>query len=218
LENKIVLTDDGSHTLLSKEFNEHYHSIHGAFNESMHVFLENGFKTIKDKDSIHVLEMGMGSGLNVLLTIREAIMSKTKVYYTAFEQYPISLEESKTLNYIDESEKNLFESIHASSWGNLVELNEYFSLLKIKDDIATLEEKSKYDLVYYDAFAPNCQPELWTIDIFSKIFHAMKIGGVLVTYCAKGYVKRNLKAVGFEVISLPGPPRKREMIKAVKPL
>lgn len=218
MENKIVLTDDGSHTLLSKEFNEHYHSIHGAFNESMHVFIENGFKTIKDKYSIHILEMGMGTGLNILLTIREAIKSKSKVHYTTFEQFPVSIEESKSLNYIGETEKNIFDAIHNSPWGEWIELNEYFKLLKINKDIHTLDENSTYDLVYYDAFAPNCQPDLWTVDIFTKIYQAMKVGGVLVTYCAKGYVKRNLKAVGFEVISLPGPPRKREMTKAVKPL
>lgn len=218
LENKIILTGDGSNTLLSIEFNEHYHSVHGALNESMHVFIEQGFRALNDKKNLHVLEMGMGTGLNVLLTIREAIKKKTKVHYTTFERFPISIEESKKLNYIGETEKNLLEAIHNAPWGNPTELNEYFTLHKIRDDIAKLDEKSKYDLVYYDAFAPNCQPELWTTDIFSKIFDAMKSGGILVTYCAKGYVKRNLKAVGFEVISLPGPPRKREMTKAVKPL
>jgi tRNA U34 5-methylaminomethyl-2-thiouridine-forming methyltransferase MnmC len=218
LENKIILTGDGSNTLLSKEFNEYYHSVHGALNESLHVFIEQGFRALNDKKSLHVLEMGMGTGLNVLLTIREAIKSKTKVHYTTFEQFPISMEESRSLNYIGETEKNLFEAIHTSPWGKSIEMNEYFTLLKIRDDINTLKENSTYDLVYYDAFAPNCQPELWTIDVFSKIFEAMKEGGILVTYCAKGYVKRNLKAVGFEVISLPGPPRKREMTKAVKPL
>lgn len=216
MQHDILLTSDGSQTLVSSNFNENYHSIHGALSESMHVFIENGLKSISELNTISILEMGMGTGLNVLLTIRESLKSDKEIYFTTYEKYPLPIDVYSKLNYFGENEKLLLEAIHSSDWNVSTAISKNFILEKRDSDIDTLSELLKYDLVYYDAFAPNTQPELWTVEIFDKIYKSMKEGGILVTYCAKGYVKRNLKEAGFEVQSLSGPPRKREMVKAIK--
>lgn len=214
--NKIVPTNDGSPTLQSAVFGEHYHSIHGALTESLHVFIQNGFNTLQDKKNTSVLEMGLGTGLNAFLTLKESQKYGVNVDYVAYEQFPITMEEAENLSYASDNEKDLFLKIHNLPWNERILLSNSFHLEKRNQDFKLLNEKQKYDLVYFDAFAPDCQPELWTTEIFLKIHRALKKEGFLVTYCAKGYVKRNLKEAGFKVITLPGPTGKREMTKAVK--
>lgn len=211
---QIFLTEDGSNSLYVAEFDETYHSRHGAIQESMHVFINNGLKTIT-KNNIKVLEFGFGSGLNALLTLNQ---SKEKhIEYTGIEKFPLKASVLRQLNYCKTKEdKAIYEKIHAADWNEKAIINNGFTLEKIKIDFIEFQSNEKFDLIYFDAFAPRVQPELWTKEIFEKTYNLLEKEGFLVTYCAKGVVKRTLKEVGFDVISLPGPPGKREMTKAVK--
>jgi tRNA U34 5-methylaminomethyl-2-thiouridine-forming methyltransferase MnmC len=216
-ERPFFITSDGSHTVLNPIINSHYHSIHGAITESLHVFIEAGLKCI-DKENISVLEIGFGTGLNCLLTLIEAEKSRKNIHYTAVEAYPLEISVAENLNYIEllkaEKLKDCFWLMHTSL--GECSITDYFKLDKIISLINQVDYKTKFDLVYFDAFGPGVQPEMWTPEIFEKIFSAMNQGGILTTYCAKGEVKRTLKKVGFTVTALPGPPGKREMIKARK--
>lgn len=227
MERKIITTSDGSHSIFVPELNEHYHSIHGAIQESNHVFIEAGLKQIsKDRSEINILEIGMGTGLNVLLTFFETANSSLKITYTAIEAFPIKEDLVKELNYADllspsESISNselqqIFNKIHSSEWNKEIFISKNFMLHKVNDELKNVELKNKFDLIYFDAFGPPVQPEMWTEEIFQKIADTTAPKGILVTYCAKGEVKRTLKKVGFTVESIPGPPGKREMIRAVK--
>jgi tRNA U34 5-methylaminomethyl-2-thiouridine-forming methyltransferase MnmC len=229
---KLITTEDGSHSLYVEELNERYHSIHGAIQESKHVFIEAGLKQIasvrnfkEKKNEIAILEIGLGTGLNALLTMIENQQQKLAIDYTALEAYPVSADLIMALNYTDllissTNSKTMlqqfFDGIHLSEWGPTTEISEKFKLNKIKNTLQQVQFQSKFNLVYFDAFGPSVQPEMWTDEVFSKIRNAMAENGILVTYCAKGSVKRILKNIGFEIQSLQGPPGKREMIRAIK--
>lgn len=214
---ELITTKDGSHSLYLKEIDETYHSRHGAFNESMHVFIKSGLEEIKNK-SVSILEIGLGSGLNAFLTLLEAQKKQIKINYTGIEKYPLNYETNALLNfYKNNYEKLIFEKILKAEWNKETEIVNGSFILKIKDDIKTATLKNYYDLVYFDAFAPDKQPEMWNLSIFQKINKQMNKGGILVTYSAKGSVRRTLIEAGFEVERIPGPPGKREMLRAIAP-
>lgn len=226
---KLITTSDGSHSLYVPELNETYHSKHGAIQESKHIFIEAGLKSEEIKalqttsiSNLNILEMGFGTGLNAFLTYLEITTSPSSIYYTSLEAYPIPTKTVQELNYsellkVNETDKKIFAKLHECAWNESIEVSPTFHLTKLQQK---LEEAAlppnHFNLVYYDAFAPEVQPELWTEAIFAKIYAAMEENGVLMTYCAKGIVKRALRKVGFEVTGLPGPPGKREITKAVK--
>jgi tRNA U34 5-methylaminomethyl-2-thiouridine-forming methyltransferase MnmC len=229
MKTEIIQTADGSHSLYIRELDEHYHSKHGAIQESKHVFIDAGLKHIisqaKYISAINILEVGVGTGLNMLLTFLETQNSEIKINYTAIEAHPVKSDMLNQLNYVSllsesaeelESLHSIFNKIHTSEWEKEISLSEHFVIHKIKNTLQEIKLEDTYDLIYFDAFGPRVQPELWTEEIFSKIFSATKSDGCLVTYCAKGEVKRTLKKVGFIVESLPGPPGKREMVRAVR--
>ena len=221
MERKLITTEDGSHSIYVPQLNEHYHSIHGAIQESNHVFIENGLREIlKSKSNIRIFEMGFGTGLNAFLTLIYALNHSVEIRYTAIEAFPVEEEILKSLNYgkilNDGRFENYLSEIHSSSWEEWNDLNEKFLLKKIQTSLLDYRSDEKFDLVYFDAFAPNVQPELWTAEVFGKIFDSMDFSGILVTYCCKGDVKRNLKSAGFSFEKLPGPPGKREMLRARK--
>jgi tRNA U34 5-methylaminomethyl-2-thiouridine-forming methyltransferase MnmC len=211
----MVLTRDGSHTVLHPS-GDTYHSVHGAMQESQHVFLQNGltyYRNSQSKTPINILEVGLGTALNALLTVQQ--YPDIKIHYTALEPYPLTAEVYEQLNYAG---RDILLDLHRCAWSVPFALTPQFVFQKLSSTLAmSTLPKAYFDVVYFDAFAPNSQPELWTVEAFEKIFHAMTEHAVLVTYCAKGQVKRNLKAAGFTVESLAGPPGKREMVRALKP-
>lgn len=215
---RLIITEDGSHTIFVPELNEHYHSIHGAVQESNIVFLENGYEFCK-ADPIYIFEAGFGTGLNALLTAVRSGASGRKVFYTSIEKYPVDPEIIKNINYSEftgDEGSRLYNLIQNALWGTMTEISKTFSLFKIKGDLITDCIPGIYDLVYFDAFGPDKQPEIWKEPVFNKICSALKDGGILVTYSAKGEVRRILKSLGLVVSLIPGPPGKREMIRAVK--
>ena len=219
MKKELIFTADGSKTLFVPDLKEHYHSIHGALAEAKHVFLKNGLQTIS-KEQITILEMGFGTGLNAFLSFLSATYDERKIDYTALEVHPLSAELVGTMGYVAllnaQKEASFFQKIHTCAWDSKQLIGAHFSLTKIAQRIEDVSFNKFFDLIYYDAFGPRVISELWTEIIFSKLYASMNIGGVLVTYCAKGSVKRALKAVGFEVEALEGPPGKREMIRAKK--
>jgi tRNA U34 5-methylaminomethyl-2-thiouridine-forming methyltransferase MnmC len=218
MSGKIILTEDGSHSLLQNELNETYHSIHGAIQESRHIFIDAGLKQCA-KDTIKVLEIGFGTGLNAFLTQLETELSGQKVHYTTIELYPLSTASASLLNYPDllaPEKKDAFYQLHTSPWQNNIQLTSQFELYKIKEDFSTMVLTGNFDLVYFDAFSPEKQPEMWTEERFRMIFSCCNPGAILTTYCAKGNVRRNLQSAGFQVERIPGPPGKREILRAKK--
>ncbi len=220
MKRKLIVTADGSHSFYLEEMDEHYHSKHGSIAESNHIFIEAGLKQKSaEKSNFKLLEVGMGTALNVWLSALALKGSGLKVNYTAIEAFPLSLDEVQNLNYpnlLGES-RALFNKIHQSAWEAPVQLTEELSLLKKQASLQSLSLEQAYDLVYFDAFAPEKQPELWEEAIFRKLHDSMTKGGLLVTYCVKGVIRRRLKAIGFEVEKLAGPPGgKREMLRARK--
>jgi tRNA U34 5-methylaminomethyl-2-thiouridine-forming methyltransferase MnmC len=222
----IIKTGDGSDTITIPKMNVSYHSKHGAIQESIHVFIEAGFHYILNQSTnqpINIFEMGFGTGLNAFLTAIEATDKKTKVYYVAVENDPLIKEEISTLNYSETlKHAELFQSIHQASWNEDIELNEFFTLRKVNEDIINysikvLTEAEGFHLIYYDAFAPTAQPELWTEEISKKLYSMLLPGGILVTYCSKGSVRRAMQAAGFVIEKILGPPGKREMVRATHP-
>lgn len=222
-ENQLVISEDGSHTLFSGEFKEHYHSTHGAIRESMHIFIRAGYDFVRPGLSeISLLEIGFGTGLNALLSCTESIENRLPARYTALEPFPVSAECHQKLNFAtqleDPSAQRYLDKLHESGWGEEVEISEWFSITKLQTGIRELPlGAEQYHLVYYDAFSPETQPEMWTEEVFEKLFTHLKPGGCLLTYSCKGIVKRALRAAGFRVYRLPGPPGKREILRAVKP-
>ena len=211
-------TSDGSHTLYVPELDEHYHSIHGAVQESMFIFIMNGFDFCK-ADPVNLLEVGFGTGLNALLTAIKSMTGSRYVNYTSIEKYPLDNSIVSSLNhykFAGEGGREIFRSIHAAPWNTMVNIYPNFNLKKTETDFTKTKLEGKYDLIYFDAFGPDKQPEMWTIEMFALIASVTNNNGILVTYSAKGEVKRNLKACGFEVTLLPGPPGKRQMIRAIK--
>jgi len=220
----IRLTEDGSHTISVPAKNITYHSIHGALQESMHVFIDCGLRyfmsnSSEDRGNIHVFEMGLGTGLNALLTWNEALSLKQKIVYHAVELYPLTETEIQSLNY-DELILNKsirLSAIHDTPWNELVELDNYFSFIKTKQDMQNFATSEKFNIIYFDAFDPNTQPELWTEIIFKKMFSMLYANGILVTYCSKSAVQKAMISAGFTIAKLKGPPGKREIIRATKP-
>ncbi len=209
---EIEATADGSQTLRHPVNGQTYHSVGGAESESEHVFIRAGFDACP-RAHIRILEVGFGSGLNALMTMRAAARAGRTVEYTAIELYPVS---QQTVERMALAADAGFRVLHAAPWGVPTEVNAGFSLHKIEGDLADMQFGTTFDLVYFDAFAPDCQPELWTQEIFARIFAALGPGGALVTYSAKGDVKRALRAAGFTVRRLPGAVGKRHMLRAVK--
>lgn len=218
---EIIETTDGSHSLMSEKFGVTYHSKHGAVQESQHVFIEAGLHPKAEKlTELSILEIGFGTGLNVFMTYLEAQKMGLKISMDTYEIYPISIEKAQSLNYSDilnaADERAVFEKMHTCEWGKPIELADFFTFKKLQKDFLTITETEKFDVIYFDAFAPNAQPELWEADLLQKMYDALKTGGVMTTYCAKGVVKRTLKSIGFEIEAIPGPPGKREMTRAWK--
>lgn len=225
MEKKIIITGDGSHSIAVPELNSTYHSIHGAIQESRHVFIEAGLKYLLNQapeKQLSILEVGFGTGLNALLTSIEVEQSGIDIYYVALEPLPITTKEASLLNYCDQlSRKELqedFVSMHEYEWDKNIALTENMLMHKSGSHLQNFQHTTKFDLIYYDAFAPSAQPELWTTEIFQKLFDMLKPNGILVTYCSKGYVRRAMIAAGFTVKKLPGPPGKREISRATKTL
>ncbi len=221
---KLIETADGSHTLKLEGIDEQYHSVNGALQESQHVFLQNGLKSIElPGEPLFILEVGMGTGLNALLTGREAILNQRRILYDACEAYPIEKAILEKLNYpLMFSEPwigELFLRIHSAKAIKYENINDWFFIRCFHQKIEDLGLQSeKYNLIYFDAFGPDTQPEMWSEAIFQKIAKSMKPGGVLVTYCVKGSVRRAMQAAGLIVKKLPGPPGKREISRAMKPI
>lgn len=217
---ELYTTADGSSTFFVAQWDEHYHSIHGAIQESNHVFIEAGLKYFIEKyqlTTIKIYEVGFGTGLNAFLTASYLQTTTIKVEYYASEAYPLSLEEVEMLNYteqMEEHQKELFLKLHTAPWNEKAEISNQFTLIKKQEFLESRTLIGSLDLIYFDAFAPSAQPELWTEDIFSNLLHDISDKGILVTYCAKGSVKRAMKSAGWKIESIPGPPGKREMTRA----
>lgn len=215
---ELKITEDGSHTLFVPELNEHYHSTHGAIQEAMHVYLNAGFNFCT-QDPIHILEIGFGTGLNCFLTLIEAQKQKRTVIYHSIELYPIKEEHIQSLNFTDQiqgSDKDIFFHLHKAEWNQEIKITKNFTLNKLQGDLKGFTFPGKYDLVYFDAFAPDIQPELWTQDIFEELYKHLKPEAILTTYSTKGIIKQALRGAGFELKRLPGPPGKRQMLRARK--
>jgi len=216
------ITGDGSHTLYVPELGEHYHSVFGAIAESKHIFLEAGFKHIyRPFEKIRILEIGFGTGLNALLTCIESEAKGCKMKYTTIELNPLQEDVYSLLNFADlinyRDSREIFLRLHQLPWNKWAHLTENFFLLKINTSLEAYQPaKEAFDLVYFDAFGPDIQPEMWTKEVFNKIAFGLKKHGVLVTYSTKGTVKRNLSGAGFSLEKLPGPRGKREFLKAIK--
>jgi tRNA U34 5-methylaminomethyl-2-thiouridine-forming methyltransferase MnmC len=221
---ELKVTGDGSHTLYIPSLNEHYHSVFGAIRESKHIFIDAGLRALpSDLPAIEILEIGFGTGLNALLTCLETQDRAPLIRYSVVEKWPLPPEMTSLLNYPDQlnyaGAADIFHRIHAAEWGDWTEINSCFNLKKIQADLlGFFPDKDAFILIYFDAFGPDVQPEMWTEEVFSKLFYALKPGGILVTYSTKGTVKRNLKGAGFTIEKLPGPPGKREILRAVKPV
>ncbi len=214
----IVSTSDGSHTIYVPELKEHYHSIHGAVQESRHIFINNGFDVCK-ADPVRIFEAGFGTGLNALLTAIRSINCNRQVYYTSIEKFPLVKSVTDLINHAAFAGPDgamLSMRIHNAVPGIMTPVCSTFNIEKIIGDLVTDELSGSYDLIYFDAFGPDKQPEMWSLKIFEKIAAITKPGGILVTYSCKGDVKRNLRASGFEVKLYPGPAGKRHIIRAYK--
>lgn len=216
---KLVKTKDGSDTVVHEIFDEHYHSIHGAKQESKHVFINHGLALVKVDGTIDLFEMGFGTGLNALLAFDYAEKNNLLLNYYSIEAYPLSFDDAMKLNYASLIEdQSIFAKLHQATWNALVPISSNFNLFKIQAKLEDYDLTSLplMDLIFYDAFAPSAQAQLWESEVLSKMFSLLKPGAFLSTYCAKGQFKRNLKELGFKVEAHPGPPGKREMTIAFK--
>jgi tRNA U34 5-methylaminomethyl-2-thiouridine-forming methyltransferase MnmC len=220
MKRKIFITDDGSTSIHLPEIDEQYHSKHGAIQEAYHVFIKSGLDLFKDNSEINILEIGFGTGLNCFITFLESLKRNLKINYIGVEAYPITNDEVNQLNYVKElnveNQQAIFSKLHHSSWEEEVLINDYFKLTKQQKDFKNITDKEKYNLIYFDAFGARVQPELWTEEIFRLMYEALQMDGVLVTYAAKGSVRRAMQSVGFTVERLEGPKGKREMLRAIK--
>ncbi|MBK5214822.1 MAG: tRNA (5-methylaminomethyl-2-thiouridine)(34)-methyltransferase MnmD [Flavobacteriaceae bacterium] len=217
----LLKTGDGSYTLHIQEWDEQYHSKHGAINEALHVFIKEGLYHWSAKNpspEISIMEIGFGTGLNAFLSFLETEKSNFRIDYTGVEAYPLSITEIQQLNYtslLNASEEK-FLQLHNVSWEEKHSISENFLLTKQQQFFSEINTKNKFDLIYFDAFGIRVQPELWTEEIFQKMHDALKPNGVLVTYAANGNARRAMQAVGFNVERLPGPPGKKEMLRGTK--
>jgi tRNA U34 5-methylaminomethyl-2-thiouridine-forming methyltransferase MnmC len=219
LKREIIQTSDGSTTIHLPDWDECYHSKHGAIQEAKHVFIKNGLSLFEGK-SISILEIGFGTGLNAFITYLEAKKYNQTIDYVGVEAYPISPEEVLQMNYVAEleaeTERPVFEKMHQCDWEEKVTVSNDFDLTKRKQFFNEISDEDKFDLIYFDAFGYRVQPELWSTEIFERMYKALKKDSVLVTYAARGVVKRSMQEVGFTVEKLAGPPGKREMFRATK--
>jgi tRNA U34 5-methylaminomethyl-2-thiouridine-forming methyltransferase MnmC len=213
----LQITEDGSHTFFLPEMDEHYHSIHGAIHESNHVFLNAGLFA-SPLENWQVFEVGFGTGLNALLTALAATQQKRVCDYMAVELYPLSLDNALSLNYPELlGDASLFQKLHEAPWNERVQINDYFYLHKIQADFIEMKlPENEFSVIYFDAFAPNKQENMWQVGLFDALFHSLKNEGILVTYSAKGAVRRMMQQVGFHVERLLGPPGKQEMLRGRK--
>lgn len=222
MQNKIIITEDGSHTIYVPALEEHYHSTYGAINESMHIYINAGLKHHPNK-KLTVLEIGFGTGLNAYLSLATAIQEHKKIDYYSIEKYPLIEAEYKILNYSEQifpEFANKFQTMHRLEWNISHQMCSEFRLKKIQADLKTFEydEIPKADIIYFDAFGPDKQPEMWTQSIFEKIATHTNPGGIIATYCAKGTVRRMLDSLGFQMERLPGPTGKKEILRGIKRL
>lgn len=214
-------TADGSHTLYVPELDEHYHSTHGAIRESMHVYIDVGLRHCLSTE-INLLEIGFGTGLNAFLTLLEAEKLQKMIHYTTLERYPLSVTTAASLNFsdiTDPSRKEIFRMLHTAAWEEWVPVTPYFRLKKHSMDLhdfLMIPQAETFDVIYYDAFAPEKQPEMWRQEIFDRLYAISRDKAILTTYCAKGVVRRMLQSAGYIVERLPGPPGKREILRAGK--
>lgn len=219
MKREILTTKDGSTTIHISDWNESYHSRHGAIQEAMHVFIKNGLHLIQKK-SISIMEIGFGTGLNAFITFLEAQNLELSIKYTGIEAYPITQLEIASMNYVAELKANLydevFQEMHSCEWEIETSISNNFTLTKKNLYFQYISDVEQYDLIYFDAFGYDVQPELWSTEIFKKMFDSLKPNGLLVTYAARGVVKRSMLEVGFKVEKLAGPPGKREMFRATK--
>ncbi len=219
MKREIIQTLDGSTTIQITDWDECYHSRFGAVQEAKHVFIKNGLSLFENKE-ISILEIGFGTGLNAFVTYLESQKWKLAINYVGVEGYPVSSEEVVSMNYVSElnaeSERKIFEKMHNCNWEEKIVLRDDFVLTKRNQFFADIVDIEIFDLIYFDAFGYNVQPELWSTAIFKKMYNSLKTNGVLVTYAARGVVKRSMIEVGFKVEKLAGPPGKREMFRAVK--
>ncbi|WP_111683486.1 tRNA (5-methylaminomethyl-2-thiouridine)(34)-methyltransferase MnmD [Winogradskyella tangerina] len=224
MKRKIITTSDGSKTIQIEDWNEQYHSIHGAIQEANHVFIKHGLlffilENDSEQSPINILEIGFGTGLNAFLTLIKSEEVKKHIKYIGVEAYPVDTHEIQQLNYIElisEDHKYEFDTMHKVSWEASHQISSFFKLEKQQKFFKDINDENTFDIIYFDAFGARVQPDLWTENIFKLMFKAMKNNGVLVTYSAKGSVRRAMEAVGFKVERLPGPPGKREMLRARK--
>ncbi len=217
----LIITDDGSHSIQSEQFGVSYHSRHGAVQETLHVFINAALKPLAvKKQSLSILDIGFGTGLNAFASLIESQKHSIYINYTAVEAFPLTFSVIEQLNYASQMGvpelQNTFFQMHQQAWNQPEQLSDQFKLTKLLQKFETLDFHNAFDIVFYDAFAPNAQPELWDTPMMERMFQSLKMGGVLTTYCAKGAFKRTLKAVGFIVEAIPGPPGKREMTRAWK--
>ncbi|MGB0428261.1 MAG: tRNA (5-methylaminomethyl-2-thiouridine)(34)-methyltransferase MnmD [Flavobacteriales bacterium] len=216
MSNKLVLSKDGSHTLFSEHINEHYHSTHGARVESEYIFIEHGMRR-SDAEPLRILEVGFGTGLNAFLTSLESKKNKRKVIYDAIEAYPVSEALYSKLNFAEHTaDQAEFQLMHQSEWEQNFDLHEFMNITKLEVKFEHWMPTENYDLIYFDAFSPDKQPQMWSEEVFQRLFDHLNPGGFMTTYCAKGIIKRRLKAIGFRVECIPGPPKKREMTLAFR--
>ena len=219
MERNIIITADGSDTISVPELKVTYHSIYGAIQESKHVFIEAGLKNLilAEAAPLNIFEMGFGSGLNALLTTIETEKLQREIHYETVELFPLDIDETSSLNYCKqlgrEDLQPIFEQLHSCEWDKKTNITANFRFKKTRSNLLNFETSETFKLIYFDAFAPNAQPELWTKEIFEKMFAMLEPGGILVTYCSKGDVRRAMQAAGFIVEKLPGPKGKREMIR-----
>ncbi len=217
--NKIQSTSDGSHTLYSERFKEHYHSTYGAIQESMHIFIKSALEAHPPSTTLNLFEVGLGTGLNAYLTLLYAMHTKQAICYESIEKYPVGMDIIKNLNFpkkLEAKEEKLFFAIHQAQWNKWVKLNDYFKFKKHQNDFTLFSPEGMYDIIYFDAFSPEVQPELWKQEIFNKLYDKSNKKAILTTYSSKGIIRRRLIEAGFSVEKIPGPPGKREILRAVK--
>lgn len=217
MKKKLIVTRDGSHSFFVPDLEEVYHSRHGAINEAKHVFIKNGV-CCSSKKNIRILEIGFGTGLNALLTKLHADKNKIQIFYNALELFPLEKKEYCKLNFTKKIgvEKKELLNLHKAPFEKRIRMSDYFILLKNHQDVLNFTATEQFDIIYFDAFAPDKQPELWGKKIFFRMYESLKRNGCIVTYCAKGIIKRRLKLIGFDIEVLVGPPGKKEMIRANK--
>ena len=221
-ETKIIVTADGSHSLYLPALNETYHSSYGALTESQHVFIEAGLAHYHKTHSprvIRLLEVGFGTGLNALLAREFALKQQVPVYFTSLEPFPLQPATYEKLNYAETPESRAgFLELHRTPWDKPQRLDAHFSLHKVKTRLEDFQTNEQFEVIFYDAFSPGKQAELWQYEILEKVVGFLAAGAVLVTYCAKGQFKRDLAALGLDVETLPGPPGKKEMVRGIRKL